>query len=228
MTHDQEIQVTLRCPVNLSWSLGRCIRYLSSGWRLKGTDQSMIRCEQGPLKYTPSPAGHFPPCLGTSTGPRSHQMWNSRCHPQRQPSFSQTSHLRLSTFRGGGATPGATLAWQTRRDSSFATALFWWSKCPQCCSRGTLFLQSVLSRRPEEVVGAVGGIWEKRGEGMQKGPLECEHGPEVSRVSVQSCGTWLRASWGGALMSAESRPFWCGARRNEWALAGWQPARLWV
>lgn len=159
----------------------------------------------------------------------SHQMWNSRCHPQRQPPFSQTSHLRLSTFRGGGgATPGATLAWQTRRDSSFATALFWWSKCPQCCSRGKLFLQSVLSRRPEEVVGAVGGIWEKRGEGMQKGPLECEHGPEVSRVSVQSCGTWLRASWGGALMSAESRPFWCGARRNEWALAGWQPARLWV
>lgn len=40
-----------------------------------------------------------------------------------QPS-SPTSHLRRSRFREGAVAPGATLAWQTRRDSSFATVLF--------------------------------------------------------------------------------------------------------
>lgn len=147
-------------------------------------DQSIIRCRLSPLKPSPSPPFSISTLRDVPSPPplnlphicyEQHDVTLENNHPS-----SPTSHFRRSTFRGGAAAPAATLAWQTRRDSSFATVLFRWrhgAKAPSVgSSGGKLFLQSVLSCRPEfsrreGVGGWVDGIREKRREGMRRGPL---------------------------------------------------------
>lgn len=192
-------------------------------------DQSTIRCQLSPLKPSPSPPFSIstlrdipspPPLNLPHISYEQHDVTLENNHPS-----SPTSHLRRSTFRGGAAAPGATLAWQTRRDSSFATVLFWWrhgANAPSVgSSGGKLFLQSVLSCRPEfswrEGVGSgLMGYGRSVGRGCGEALWGREQRPEVSHFPVQSCGTRLRAEGRSFDVSGEQEglmwrsPEWMG------------------
>lgn len=195
--HDQMIRVMLTGSVNLSSYVNYVGVYLSSEWWLKDTDQSTIRCQLSPLK----PSRSAPFSIATLRGilvPLFHTAVVNYTMSDSKIA-SHTSHLRRSTFKGGAAAPRATLAWQTRRDSSFATALFWLrhgANAPGVgCSGGKLFLQSVLSCLSwrEGVRGGLMGCRRNVGRGCTKALWGTEQRPEVSHFPVQSCGTWLRA-----------------------------------
>lgn len=192
-------------------------------------DQSIIRCRLSPLKPSPSP----PFSISTLRDIPSPPPLNLPhiCYEQHDVTLennhlsSPTSHLRRSTFRGGAAVPGATLAWQTRRDSSFATVLFRWrhgAKAPSVgSSGGKLFFQSVLSCRPEfsrreGVGGGLMGYGRSVGRGCGEALWGREQRPEVSHFPVQSCGTRLRAEGRSFDVSGEQEglmwrsPEWMG------------------
>lgn len=230
--HDQMIWVTLTGSVNLSSYVNYVGVSLSSEWWLKDMDQSIIRCQPSPLK----PSCSAPFSIATLRGilvPLFHTAVVNYTMSDSKIA-SHTSHLRRSTFKGGAAAPGATLARQTRCDSSFATALFWLrhgANAPPVLaalgvSSSSKVCYHVLAGGKESGVG-----WWDTGETW---------GGDVQRpFGAQSSGRrWatfqfkaVERGWelkGGALMSAESRRFWCATRQNEWALAGRQSACMWV
>lgn len=186
-------------------------------------DQSIIRCLWSPLPHPLFQSAHLwtftvpPPLNLPHISYEQHDVTLENNHPS-----SPTSHLRRSTFRGGALAPGATLAWQTQRDSSFATVLFWWkhgANAPSVgSSEGKLFLQSVLSCRPEF-------SWREGVGGELMG-----YGRNVGRGSGEALWGYGAAAGGEPLPSSKLRnpaeswreELWCQRRAGGFdvALAG--------
>lgn len=130
----------------------------------------------------------------------------------------------------------ATLTWQTRRDSSFATLLLWWREyaCSLGCSGGGKRFppKYVIASPLEEPQGRRGKSWDR--EKGRDGGVETVlwgRGWRWAQFKVQSLRMWM---W------VESKPGWeglwcrlhwelgCCVCWSKWALAGWQSLRTCV
>lgn len=139
----------------------------------------------------------------------------------KQPSFPLApTKKKLHTppsqyFKGRVAAPRATLAWQTRRDSSFAVVLSWWSHCSQFwllwgkAVPSKVCYHVTLSRAGGKEGGWVRRLREEWGWGSGKGLWSRSWRWAEFKFKAAERDCEPRVSWGGALMQTQGVLMWC-------------------